>query len=136
MKNIKKLIIFTIFTLLGVIVLGMQLMVSADSISQNDISYTPSTAQEAKYVPNFVKTDNSAKTQTLYNPYTAKLALDLVGDSYSIGNDKWDDTLLKEGYSDLQYFENLQLYLGDKTTIEGTNESVFSSVNVMIGMKR
>ncbi|MGN0448747.1 MAG: dockerin type I domain-containing protein [Ruminococcus sp.] len=101
-------------------------------------SYELTSASDAKYVPTFVSTTSSSKTQTLYNPYTVAMAREISTVAYKIStDDSWSDALSKYGNTQIKRVENNGVYsLGSYKTEEGTYQNIFTSVNATLGLKK
>ena len=82
-----------------------------------NMQYHVSTAKEAKTLPTYVRTSLHQGVQMLYNPYTARLLYNVVQDSKyvsantTVGEAGWNDTLSKNGYSNLQAFHHQDVWL-------------------------
>ena len=105
--------------------------------------YNLSDAEDGIYVPNYVTVpDSDKKTETLYNPYTARMALEMSLSAYDLvdadDNDySWSDSMLKYGYTNIHYFDRGKIMsLGKVIEENGTKKDFFSSVNATLGFKK
>ena len=105
--------------------------------------YNLSDAEDGIYVPNYVTVpDSDKKTETLYNPYTARMALEMSLSAYDLvdadDNDySWSDSMLKYGYTNIHYFDSGKIMsLGKVIEENGTKKDFFSSVNATLGFKK
>lgn len=107
-------------------------------------AYQPSTASEARFVPTYIKrnmdydSETPEEIQMLYNPETAKLALELVRATYAIGkDDSWRQAMYDLGYDQLKMTENNQVYnLGFIPMEDNSNLPVaLQAVNAIIGIQ-
>lgn len=100
-----------------------EIMVEETRDETVNMQYHVSTAKEAKYIPTYVRTDMHQGVQMLYNPYTARLLYNVVQDSQYmtsktvVGEASWNDTLSKNGYSNLQAFHHQDLWLDARHTV-------------------
>lgn len=116
----------------------------------DDLSYHVSTTLEAKSVPTYVKINGKQGVQMLYNPYTAKMLFSILQDTNQlsagnvVGTYSWNDTLSKNGYSNLQAFRHDTLNLDSDAVaavdiVAGiTRKSSYNGVekfNIVVGIK-
>lgn len=99
----KAISLFLSFAMLFSITAGLDLSVYAASSSTSDnysMPYQPTSAEDAKYLNTYVEVNDSP--QTMYNPYTASMALDMSNVAYKIStDDTWSNALTKYGYTDI-----------------------------------
>ncbi|MCH5317693.1 MAG: lipase family protein, partial [Eubacterium sp.] len=135
MKKVMKVLLAVFIAISAALIFS----VTAYAQDASGMPYEPTSAEDAKYVPTFVATADDAKTQTLYNPYTASMALDMANVAYKIGNDddSWINALTKYGYENVIRVENNGVYQwGSSETEEGTKEHWLSAVNATVGIKK
>ena len=149
MKNKSFKIAIIALIVLVSIILGVSVYYAFAETANNTekvSSYTPSTAEEAKYVPTYLKTTDNLLVQNVYNPYTADLALDLCKSAEQVGNNNEAVSRMEKlGYSQVHVVENSALYqMGTVTEekqdengnlIQVTSEKMFSALNGVVGMK-
>ncbi len=84
-----------------------------------ELRYDVSTSRKSKRVPTYIMTGNEYHIQMLYNPYTAKMLFGILEDLRKlpqgnvVGTYSWNDTLSKNGYSNLQFFRHETLVLSE-----------------------
>ena len=113
--------------------------------------YTPSTQEEARSIPLNQElvhladdgTLHNSRWETLYNPYTAEMMVDLAKASRHIGEySEWGTVMRKYGYEQLRFTENNIAYnnttyrMGWKIN-DGQEQPIwFPAVNAIIGIQQ
>lgn len=110
--------------------------VTPPEVTTPGMAYEPTSATDAKYLNTYVYADGAVKT--MYNPYTASMALDMSNTAYKIStDDTWSTSMSKYGYSQIKRVENNGVYtLGSKVTEDGTVQNLGTSVNATVGLKK